>query len=129
MTIVDFPAEVMTVELVKEGFMTDLLDTNQRSLIENLCIDRLVTDFPAMTGAELGKGLETGDRTAEKEVRTEETGDHIAEKGACTGETGDHTAEKGARTGETGDRTAEIRDQQAEIGGLITERHKIAQRH
>jgi len=86
---------------VTQVHMTDLLDTNQRKLIENLCIDRLETEFLAMTGAELGKGLETGDHTAEKEVLTEETGD----------------------------RAVEIRDQQAEIGGLITERHKIAQRH
>ena len=105
----------MRVAFVTQVDMTDLLDTNQRKLIENLCIDRLEKDFPAETGAELGKGLETGDHTAEKEVRIEETGDH--------------TAEKGVRTEETGDRTVEIRDQQAEIGGLITERHKIAQRH
>jgi len=70
---------------MKEVSMTDLLDTNQ---IKNLCIDRLATDFPAMTGAELGKSLETG-------ARTLETGDRTLETGARRIETGNHTVETG----------------------------------
>ena len=92
----------MRVAFVTQAHMTDLLDTNQRKLIENLCIDRLEKDFPSMAGAELRKGLET--------VYRIKTGARTAEKGAHTEETGDHTAEKGVRTEETGDLTTETQE-------------------